>query len=263
MKVDTKKLIVYLPDTRGTTISQFGSGNLKIGPNVFTYSRLPGLPSEPALGMEGHYFMDRESWLRSEYVVEGYEGTCPGATDECRAVCYAARPVAENGPVNHMWWLNSRTEEVPAELPPDCRLLRLHISGDFTSEKYIDGWTSLLSRHPHVTVWAYTRSWRVPALLPALERLRALPNVQLFASMDKSCEELPPSGWRRAWIEGDERAEAAPIGQVSLEGNARTYRTVDGATTFLCPEETGHQPNCESCGYCLRGRRGDVTFLLH
>jgi hypothetical protein len=232
---------------------------MKIGPNVFTYSRYPGLPTEPALGFEGHYMMDRESWLRSEYVTPGYEGTCPGATDECRAVCYAARPVAENGPVNQMWWLNSRTEDVPAELPDGCTLLRLHISGDFTTERYIDGWTSLISRHPDVTVWAYTRSWRVPALLPALERLRALPNVQLFASMDKSCEELPPTGWRRAWIDGDKRADVDP----AWHAHDDLRMTEDGAVSYVCPEETGRKPNCEACRYCFDGKRGDVTFLLH
>lgn len=268
MKVDPKKLIVFIPDTRGVTLSRFGAGNLKIGPNVFTYSRYPGLPTEPALGFEGHYAMDRESWLRSEYVTPGYEGTCPGATDECRSVCYAARPVAENGPVDQMWWLNSRTEDVPTELPDGCTLLRLHISGDFTSERYIDGWTDLLSRNPHVTVWAYTRSWRVPALLPALERLRALPNVQLFASMDKSTEELPPATWRRAWIDGDPRA-GTPLRILSHTEAAEAFarfeleQTEDGVKSLICPEETKAVKNCEECGFCFRGKRNDVTFLLH
>lgn len=250
MKVDTQKLIVYLPDTRGTTISRFGSGNLKVGLNVHTYSRLPGLPENPALGITSQ----SPAW----------RGTCPGATEECQAVCYARRPVEELGPVAAMWLRNSVTEDVPAELPEGCTMLRLHISGDFTSETYIDGWTELIARHPEVRVWAYTRSWRVPSLLPALERLRALPNVQVFASMDKSTKEIPPTGWRRAWIDGDERA-GMPYG---LRPHGENYEhhhatTFDGANSYLCPEQTKRQPNCETCGYCQDGRRGDVTFLEH
>lgn len=258
MKVDAQKLIVYLPDTRGTTISRFGSGNLKVGLNVFTYSRLPGIPDRTALGLrhlDGH---------DGRPVDPAWRGTCPGATEECQAVCYASRPVAEIGPVASMWLKNSTTENVPTELPPGCTLLRLHISGDFTTDRYIDGWTDLLSRRPDVATWAYTRSWRVPSLLPALERLRALPHVQLFASMDKSTEELPPAGWRRAWIDGDERA-GVPYG---LRPHGENYEhhhatTHDGANSYLCPEQTKRQPNCETCGYCQHGRRGDVTFLMH
>lgn len=244
MKVDQKKLIVYLPDTRGVTISPFGAGNLKIGPNTFTYSRLPGVPTRPALGLN--------TAGSQPYV----PGTCPGATEECQAICYAARPVAEDGQVFQMWLRNSLTEDVPADLPPGCTLLRLHISGDFTTEHYIDGWTALISRHPDVLVWAYTRTWRVPALLPALERLRALPNVQLFASMDKSTQELPPATWRRSWIEGDPRADVSRLSWANRE-------TVDGAMTFMCPEQTDAKVDCESCGYCLKGHRGDVTFAQH
>jgi len=242
----TQPLTVYLPDTRGVVISRFGFGNLKIGPNVFTYSRLPGRSDRAALG--------GQSLVR---------GTCPGATTECQAICYASRPVQEGGPVFAMWEQNSISDTAPRELPPDCRLLRIHVSGDFTSEGYIDGWCRLLAAHPDVTAWAYTRSWRVPSLLPTLERLRALPNVQLFALMDVSTPELPPAGWRRAWIFGDPRADVEPVGAVSAEGHANNYRTADGAHTYVCPEETGRKPHCETCGYCFGGQQHDVTFLRH
>lgn len=44
-------LTVYLPDTRGVVVSPFGRGNLKIGPGVYTYSRLPGSSLFVALGV--------------------------------------------------------------------------------------------------------------------------------------------------------------------------------------------------------------------
>ena len=240
MTPDSKTLLVVIPDTRGVEVSPYGGGNMKLGLGVRTYSRLPGHPSRKALG-GGSYYEDR--------------GTCPGATAECQAICYAARPVAEAGPVRDMWELNSMSESVPP-IPDDCKLLRIHVSGDFTTVNYIDGWIVRLKERPDVTAWAYTRSWRVPELLPALERLRVLPNIQLFASMDSSTKDLPPTGWRRAWIDGDHRGN-------KFGHDASIRNTFDDSRTYVCPEETGDKPNCEECGYCFRGKRNDVTFLKH
>lgn len=243
-----KQLVVYIPDTSGVTLSHFGRGNLKIGlDGVYTFSRLPG--KAHALGLP-----EDSSW----------KGTCPGATEECQAICYAARPVAELGPVSLMWLKNSLSEDVPTELPPDAKLVRLHVSGDFTSEQYINGWTDLFTRNPKVRMWVYTRSWRIATLLPALERLRALPNVQMFASMDVSTKDFPPVGWRRAWIDGDPRA-GVPLNVPAHSEKAvsRNLITYDGARSYVCPEETGHRVNCEECRYCIDGKKNDVTFLKH
>jgi hypothetical protein len=229
MKLD-QPLTVYLPDTRGVKISRYGCGNLKIGPSVYTYSRPAG-----------------RTW------------TCPGSTDECEAICYAKRI---EGPVAQVYRLNSHYL-VPA-IPADCRLLRLHISGDFDSPEYIASWIERLTDRPDVVMWVYTRSWRVPRLLPMLEQLRALPNVQIFASMDKSHTDVPPAGWRRAWIDGDPRAGDPKLVRAHLDDPVtHNLVTFDGQHTYICPEETKRQPNCEACGYCFKGSTKDVTFLLH
>lgn len=216
------KLTVNIPDTRGVEISRYGKGNLKIGPNVYTYSMLPIT-------------------------------TCPGSTEWCRESCYAKRVVDEEGIVSYIWDLNSRTPDVPP-IPNDCKLLRIHVSGDFNSVEYIEQWIKRLEERPEVQVWAYTRSWRVPELLPHLEKLRAMSGVNLFASMDESTEEMPPDGWRRAWIDGDKRLESV---------SEHNQRTIDYKPSYICPEETGRKKDCESCGYCIFGHVGDVTFLKH
>lgn len=255
----SKPLVVFLPDTRGVVVSPFGRGNLKIGPDVYTYSRLPGLPDAAALGSDPA----KHQVLR---------GTCPGASDECQAICYAARPVAEDGAVYDMWARNSRDVgcdgSLLPEIPADARLIRLHISGDFDTPGYILGWVERLKARPDVTCWAYTRSWRCESLLEFLEQLRALPNVQLFASMDVSTPELPPEGWRRAWIDGDPRAGA--VHQIAAHDTAaETFRafelqqTGDGVKALICPEETKHVKNCQECGFCISGLRNDVVFLKH
>lgn len=236
-----KGIIVYLPDTRAVEISRYGYGNLKLGLGVFTYSRLAGAgPCGTAAGV--------------------IKGTCPGSTSECESICYAKRI---EGPVKEVYVRNSITSVVPP-IPEDCTVLRIHVSGDFDSVEYIENWITRLTERPDVTCWAYTRSWRVPTLLPALERLRALDNVQLFASMDESHTDVPPTGWRRAWIDGDVRAGV--IQKVAAHEDTKVQRnipTYDGTMSLVCPEETKHKANCLECGYCFEGQKNDVTFLRH
>lgn len=270
----THPLTVFLPDTRGVEISPYGSGNLKLGLGVFTYSRLPGDPSRVALGgnpLLGNRDDGKPYWA----------GTCPGATPECQAICYAARPVTEMGPVASMWMRNSIHESVPP-IPESCTVIRMHVGGDFDTVAYIEQWIARLTERPDVTAWAYTRSWRVASLLPALERLRALPNVQLFASMDPSCEELPPADWRRAWIyrvyednqwPQESRVSPLPIvfheSKVDAKGRPKpvtllhNHDAIGGETSYVCPEQTGRKADCLSCGYCFEGQKHDVTFLEH
>lgn len=266
MQID-KPLVYYIPDTRGVVQSRYGLGNLKIGPNVHSYSRLPGRPSKTALGMMASEPVtyqeptDTQAYLYDK-TRHLWPGTCPGSTPECESICYAARPVEERGPVASMWQKNTITDDVPP-IPEEAKLLRLHVSGDFDSVTYISNWITRLSDRPDVRCWVYTRSWRAPELLPHLENLRALPNVQMFASMDQSTPELPPTGWRRAWIDGDKRAGQV-IGIAAHNAIAdHNIRTVDGTMSLICPEETGRQPNCETCGYCQDGKSKDVTFLRH
>jgi len=249
----TGKLVVHIPDTRGVVISRFGRGNLKIGLGVYTFSRMPGLDTQPALGLD---VSRMSSWGVKD------TGTCPGSSEECRKICYAVRPVQEHGAVEQMWRAN-RGMDVP-EIPADAKLLRLHVSGDFDSISYIENWITRMKERPDVTMWVYTRSWRVAELLPYLETLRALPNVQMFASMDESIPEMPPSGWRRAWIDGDVRGGTPQ--QVAAHAEdpvTHNLATLDGGASYVCPEETKRQPNCEACGYCFKGTKNDVTFLRH
>jgi hypothetical protein len=218
------ELEVFLPDTRGAFISRWGRGNLKIGPNVFTYSKLPGRPEDG--------------------------GTCPGAR-ECLEYCYSLRIRATTPLVWQVYKENTLNGPSLPSLPGEAALVRLHVTGDFDTVAYIEAWIALVKKHPDVYFWAYTRSWRVPSLLPALERLRALPNIQLFASIDRTGQDLPPATWRRAYV--------LPPGPMS----EASYVLARGRLAYVCPEEQGRKPNCESCLYCVRGRKGDVAFVQH
>lgn len=171
------------------------------------------------------------TWSRSPGV------TCPGASDWCELNCYARKFSARWANVREAWARNDgpRVES----LPTDCRLLRLHVSGDFDTAPYIRAWARELSRRPDVKAWAYTRAWAVPRLWKALQVLRAVPTLQLFASCDPTMP-TPPEGWRVAWIRGDPRAKG-----------------------LVCPHQQGAVESCLVCGYCFEPRQGDVVFIPH
>ena len=201
---------VHLFDDRRLVVSPWSRGNPKLGEEgMYTFSLMP---------------------------VE----TCPGASDLCKSICYARR-AALNPFLRALWEANAQLTALPPP-PADCHFIRLHVSGDFPTTAYVDMWTAFAASHPTLIIYTYTRSWRIPALLPALERLRALPNVQLFASTDESITETPPEGWRVSWIEGDPRVREH---------------------TFVCAAERGVKPDCLACGYCFCGTHGDVVFLKH
>lgn len=264
----SKPLTFYIPDTRKVVRSNYGLGNLKIGPDVFTYSRLPGRPRKQALGLvDSRPIQDIAADDPTWGVADHWPGTCPGSTPECERICYAARVTEEMGDVASMWLRNTMTDAVPP-IPEEAKILRFHVSGDFNSVTYVSNWITRISARPDVQVWGYTRSWRVPELLQHLENLRALPNVQLFASMDKSTPEMPPDGWRRAWIDGDPRAGEvykilAHTDKAAMFKHFEVQDTGDHVKTLICPEETFAAKDCQECGFCFAGPRNDVTFLEH
>ncbi len=153
-----------------------GDGNQKIGAHVPTFS----LPSKM---------------------------TCPGKSVWCVNHCYADRYERMRPSIRSAYERNLAIARYPAllvnfmlgALSNTQTWFRIHPAGDFFSEAYIDSWSEIIQAKPGIQFWAYTRSWRLSTLLPGLEGLRALPNVQIFASTDPDMP-LPPPGWRTALL---------------------------------------------------------------
>jgi len=160
--------------------------------------------------------------------------TCPGASTECSTFCYAKKGMFVRFGIQAKY--AASTMKLPAKYTP---MVRIHASGDFDTVEYIEFWISEVRAHPDTKFWAYTRSWVIPELLPALERLRTMPNMQLFASTDPSMP-VPPEGWRIAYLETDTR-----------------FRGME------CLEQNGEMPDCKTCGYCFAKPAGNVKFLMH
>lgn len=186
--------------------------------------------------------------------------TCHGRTIECTHDCYAdqgrylwqaARHTANFDVAETFSGIVERTENLP-----QGAWLRIHTSGDFYSAEYVDRWYLAACLRPDVLFWAYTRAWSEldcranglgredwAALYAALERLRTLPNVQLFASIDSTTTGTVPAGWRVAKL--------LPEGVTEYE---------DG---LVCPEQTGAMSDCVDCSYCVLAKKGNVGFIKH
>lgn len=193
----------------------FGEGNIKVG-DVFTFS----LPSHI---------------------------TCPGASSWCRKYCNAARYEKLRPKCRSAYKRNLMLAKNPKKfikivtgvLPRILSCMRIHVSGDFWSTEYIEAWVQICAAFPQTKFWTYTRSWRVPALRKTLGQLRALPNVEIFASTDPAMP-LPPNGWRIAFINSDKRAKG-----------------------LRCPQQEGQVSSCFACTYCFRKEKGNVIFRFH
>lgn len=189
--------------------------------------------------------------------------TCPGASSYCLSVCYNADTRQEVFPVEqwrvNLWWTLNRPRELQAQILRQLSAIsspaavRIHSSGDFFSLEYINFWSHIISSSPHISFWAYTRSWASSELRSAIEALRALSNIQLFASWDSSMAQ-PPKGWRISYVQ-EQSGPSSPTLPTELSAPAPRL--------FYCPEQNGQVPNCASCGFCMRrGKRG-VLFDLH
>ena len=173
--------------------------------------------------------------------------TCPGASAWCIQHCYARRferlrAFCRLGYSRNLvltWDAERFISTMLKEIPPDLPCFRIHVSGDFYGAEYALSWERICIERPGVHFWAYTRSWVVPELQPALEELRRIPNVALFASTDSTMPP-PPEGWRAAFVEGDSRANG-----------------------IKCREQNGHSDSCLSCRYCFMPNAGNVVFRVH
>ena len=173
--------------------------------------------------------------------------SCPGATPWCLDHCYALRferiwPNCRTAYSRNLvltWNTRRFVRDMLRKIPQDLPHFRIHVSGDFYSKAYSHGWKRIAQMRPHTQFWAYTRSWMIPELQPALEELRALRNVHMFASVDPDMPD-PPTSWRKAYLDIDPRADG-----------------------LACLHQDGKAENCHECGYCFRAGTGNVVFKVH
>jgi hypothetical protein len=114
--------------------------------------------------------------------------TCPGATDICKAVCYAKATEEFHHNVvpqarERNFKLSKRRDFtaliIDALKRRRLRALRIHESGDFYNQEYLNKWVEIMKARPDFLFWAFTKSY----MLDWTEALK-LPNLKLRSSVD-------------------------------------------------------------------------------
>jgi hypothetical protein len=197
--------------------------------------------------------------------------TCPGETDACASVCYAKNGFYNMDNVKKSLLTSlkrsKRADFVAKMIEAIGRrkidVLRIHVSGDFYSAKYVRKWLAIAKRYPNIKFYAYTRSWRVKRIVKALIALAALPNVHLWWSVDKDTHELDgqPPVVDRVRVAYMQMADDEPVPTYTnlvfrVDYHNAVIRSINGAR--VCPVENGmkypegRMPTCSSCKLCYR-----------
>lgn len=173
-----------------------------------------------------------------------HRSTCPGATEECKKYCYAHK--AERMykgclPFRKRNYLDSLrpgfVKEVVGKLSRmrKLRAVRIHESGDFYNQDYLNKWVQIARSFPHVVFTAYTKSLHLD-----FSKASKLPNMVLFASLDPST----PKYMREA--------NTIKSRAIVIEKNAKVPRGY-----FECPG------SCKYCSHCYTSRAKSVAFHKH
>lgn len=215
-------------------------GNIKLGPAISSFS----LPAK---------------------------ATCPGATELCKAKCYAARGRFVFGPLKDRLAAFRAFSLSPRFVGAILRtirsggisIVRIHVAGDFETPKSVRNWATIAYRSPYTIFYAYTRSWRVPDILPELVTFAALPNVRLWFSEDRETGRSPETyRVRRAFLavtNSDLDLVDPGVDLVFRDKKLRTpLKRVNGVQ--VCPAEDGVKRKvgpitCTQCRICFRDSR--------
>lgn len=121
--------------------------------------------------------------------------TCPGASKLCTVICYAKQSeIQYYKAVPQSRWHNlALTKRADfSELMIEAlkrrryRAMRIHESGDFYSQVYLNKWVAIIKALPDWMFWAYTKSFRLD-FTEAME----LPNLVLRYSVDVTTKRYP------------------------------------------------------------------------
>jgi hypothetical protein len=171
--------------------------------------------------------------------------TCPGSTPLCRKFCYAKKAERQYPNVRL-----SRTKNLAciktagfvadtiAELSKrkfEC--MRIHESGDFTSQAYLNKWFKICRALPQKKFLVYTQNYK-------LNFSKSPPNLVLYYTVWPDSQSVPNG--LKAYVVDNGKGKIpqyiVPKAHVCQKGH-----TID---------------KCDECVWCYEGK-GDVIFMLH
>ena len=167
--------------------------------------------------------------------------TCPGATDWCKKWCYTAKAERQYKKVLPFRNTNlelSKSQEFVGLITDEIKrsrlkTIRIHESGDFYNQEYLDKWIEIANNLPGVTFFAYTKSYHL------LDFSKVPANFIVRASMDSTTPLTIREKYSKLFLVADiKEGEAAP-------------------GYFVCPG------SCKTCTYCYTKGNGNVCFNKH
>ncbi len=228
----------------------------------------------------GNTKLGAEIWAFS---IPASADVCVGATEACSSVCYAQRgrivmPACRSAHEKNLE--ATLTDTFPDDIVAlvrihQIKLFRVHVAGDYYSPEYVEKWRQIAERCPGTVFLAYTRSWRKFALVPALMKLAALPNVRLWLSADRDSGEPPMRGFPFAGVAYLMLSDRdRPRWRPDLVFRDRDHHEMKFVTTvygdaLVCPYEQGVERKvgmtCSRCRFCFsrqHARRWGRSGLL-
>ena len=161
--------------------------------------------------------------------------TCPGATELCRKICYAAKAERMYPQAAAMRARNLRETkeasfvvEMIEELDylirqRNLKYVRVHESGDFYNQTYLDKWIEIAREEPEITFLAYTKSFN-------LNFDKYPDNMKIYASTDSTSEKLRGTG---PFAHIVQKGEQIPKGYVTCQpAHDKHYCGADCTTCF-------------------------------
>lgn len=172
--------------------------------------------------------------------------TCPNSTPLCRKLCYARKAERVYSSVLDRRQTNFKASQEADFMPIMIDLInqlanektfngkfRIHESGDFYNQLYLDNWLEIARNFPAIEFLAFTKSIN-------FDYSSRPDNLKIYISV------MPDTDF------------CAPI-HPSIANTPRAFAGIipDNVEPTQCP---GH---CDSCNHCFFNNTGDVYFSLH
>lgn len=185
----------------------------------------------------------------------GPEYTCPGATPLCAKVCYAKKAYVTTGKTykgrlyrfevaKSKDFLKKIIAELSVLKAWGIKKVRIHESGDFFSQKYLNDWVKVMKTFPEINFLAYTKSFDLD-----FKEAAKLPNFNLIWSIDKTTTKKPPF--------------AGPIAYMLMPEENKD-EIIPNA--YTCKHKSKHNYCGKECNICWTIKKNKVKqiyFKLH
>jgi hypothetical protein len=181
--------------------------------------------------------------------------TCPGKTQECERICYAQK--AERCYPSAKAKRQENFEESGSPLFVDRMVreitdlkltqVRIHESGDFYNQGYLDKWIAIAKAHPSVSFLAFTKSFH-------LDFTQAPNNLVIIYSLDQTTD------MTKVPVDGRHTAQTLPKG-VTQAASRHVCAPVGKDPITLAKADHYHYCG-DTCRYCW-SNAGDVAWIKH